>query len=514
MTRAAGRTYAPTWQELAETSERERAAAGAPSTYAAVNAHTLDRLGVPESVSVKVDGRAFRLPHWQQLVAEGALVRSLFVEDDATHFGVVRAREGATGTVDAAARPIVGRDAFAALYSSHARAFGTIVAPAPETFTPTNIQHFQFLPSVERIKVAAIALATRISSLNVSPAMTFAAQYMGRGTPDLLDDASRQNIETVVRAEQSHMLYHKAMWRAHGRRVVVLDPTTYTLLAHTDLPPFPASLLAAPWPSFYIQLPPKAFEFEVYDVRTQHVDRRYAEGVCVAIDYVEPDYQGVRELAFMVMGEDEGDGSEGRNCAFSSIRFAPDATLDEFATIDEHVSPSIGQREAGLAYADAKYIGHEDLAVHIPRVIVGLMLYLASEHPDVVPIDPAPRRTFADIRSPQQRAAALAREASTLKHATRLPVLVIGAHLDDAAARIVRAQIERSGDDSASRKRWTLDHSVWVRGHWRMQAYGPGRAERRATWIRPFMRGPDAAESMAIRAARVPRAQLNPRHGV
>lgn len=30
-----------------------------------------------------------------------------------------------------------------------------------------------------------------------------------------------------------------------------------------------------------------------------------------------------------------------------------------------------------------------------------------------------------------------------------------------------------------------------VRGHWRNQPYGPGRAERRLTWIMPFVKGPD-----------------------
>jgi len=30
-----------------------------------------------------------------------------------------------------------------------------------------------------------------------------------------------------------------------------------------------------------------------------------------------------------------------------------------------------------------------------------------------------------------------------------------------------------------------------VRGHWRNQPYGPGRTERRLTWIDPYVKGPD-----------------------
>lgn len=467
------RPHAPSWQEIAETQERTRG-------------EFLD--GSPAD--------AFRVPPWQALLAEGVRVRAAFCDGD-EH----RAR-------------------FASMYGmdSHARGLGTITPPPPESYTITNAQHFQFLPSVERIKSTAVDVACRLASIHRSPALMLTARMWNGGADvpahALLSDAEKQNLETTVRAEQSHMLYHKAMWRAHGRRVVVLDPTTYTLLAHTDLPPFPASMLAAPWPAFYIQLPPRTFEFDVLDVRTHTVDRRFAEGVCVAIDYPEPgsddtDHR-VRELAFMVMGEDEGQGAEGRNAAFATIRFGPGATLDQFAKDGAYIQQrsTMGPNEQTLEYARVDFAGAHDLAVFIPRVIVGLMLYLASEHPDVVPVAPAPRRTFADVRSPLQRAAALKRQAEKLRAATRLPVLVIGSRLAEIHARELEQRIRV--DEKRTGKRWTLDRAVWVRGHWRNQPHGPGRTERRLTWIRPFVRGPDAAESMAIRAARVPRAQLNP----
>jgi hypothetical protein len=510
---ARGDHYAPTWQEMAEHDERERRRAS--------EIHTP---GGPVSIPTDV----FRVPAWQSLLAEGVAVRSAFMNDDAS-FAIEEtdspiADHGVGRLTGINAYPVHGRTAFARLYapSAHAREYGTIVAPPPEAFTITNVQHFQFLPSIERIKKSSVRLALHMASMQVSPAVMIAQRLTGVGPRDglLLHDAQKQNVELTVRAEQSHMLYHKAMWRAHGRRVVVLDETTYTLLAHTDLPAFPASTLAAPWPAFYIKLPHHAFEFEIHDVRTDSIDRRWVEGVSVAIDHVEPDHDGPRELAFMVMGEDEGFGSEGRNCAFASIRFGPDATLNEFSSITDArgamgVQWLIGGRETGLSYGGDGYVGSEDLTIHVPRVIVGLMLYLASEHPDVVPIDPAPRRTYHEIRSARQRAAALETQAAKLKHATRLPVLVIGSRLNEHA-RTIKATLERDviddGPGGTTRKRWILDRSVWVRGHWRQQAHGPGRLDRRPVWIRPYVKGPDAAESMAIRAARVPRAQMNPRH--
>jgi hypothetical protein len=40
----------------------------------------------------------------------------------------------------------------------------------------------------------------------------------------------------------------------------------------------------------------------------------------------------------------------------------------------------------------------------------------------------------------------------------------------------------------------TIDKRFIVRGHWRNQAYGAGRAERRSQWIKPFWKGPELAE--------------------
>lgn len=43
-------------------------------------------------------------------------------------------------------------------------------------------------------------------------------------------------------------------------------------------------------------------------------------------------------------------------------------------------------------------------------------------------------------------------------------------------------------------KKWTLDHRVITRGHWRQVPYGKGRKLRRAQWIMPYVRGPEGAD--------------------
>lgn len=463
--------YRQMWPEQAEAYERREERDGVV-------------LGVP-GTPLTITRKDHRVPPWHELLAEGVRARAVFMD---------------------------APDAFASIYDLRGvgRTFGTYRPPPPDAFTITNVQHFQYLPAVERIKRAAIKLALTVAAYHRQPALMFSAQFMRTNTLStdaaraLVPDDEAERIETVVRAEQAHMLYHKAMWRAHGRRVVVLDPTTYTLLANTDLPAWPCALLASPWPAFYIQLPPRMFEFEVQDVRQGSIDKRFAEGVCVAMDHAEPEHDGPRELAFMVMGEDEGQGPDGRNAAFATIRFGGDATLDQFTSMGSIEATHPVQQRAGLVYGDGLLVGTKDLTVHIPRVVVGLMLYLASEHPDIVPVPPVERRTFADVRSPKQRETALARQADRLKHATRLPVLVIGSRIEQRA-RAYAAKL-----DEAGRTRKPLDRTVHVRGHWHKYRHGPGRALTKVNWIKPYEYGPDMAESMIVRAARVPRAQANP----
>ncbi len=48
-------------------------------------------------------------------------------------------------------------------------------------------------------------------------------------------------------------------------------------------------------------------------------------------------------------------------------------------------------------------------------------------------------------------------------------------------------------EDHASAEHVEHDHRWTVSGHWRLAAVGPGRAERRLTWVRPHIKGPEGA---------------------
>ena len=66
----------------------------------------------------------------------------------------------------------------------------------------------------------------------------------------------------------------------------------------------------------------------------------------------------------------------------------------------------------------------------------------------------------------------------------------LGPELRRMAAEVALGRSKRHAVEG-----WRLRHRFVVRGHWRNQACGAGRAERRRKWIEPFWKGPAGAEA-------------------
>jgi hypothetical protein len=65
--------------------------------------------------------------------------------------------------------------------------------------------------------------------------------------------------------------------------------------------------------------------------------------------------------------------------------------------------------------------------------------------------------------------------------------------LDPQPVRIVRLRRAVNPDASEDASAREYHHRWLVRGHWRQQAYGPGRVERKPIWIAPHIKGPEGA---------------------
>lgn len=52
-------------------------------------------------------------------------------------------------------------------------------------------------------------------------------------------------------------------------------------------------------------------------------------------------------------------------------------------------------------------------------------------------------------------------------------------------------------DLPSKRDQWKIKSRFTVRGHWRNQAYGPGRAQRKRIWIQPHWKGPECGNKIS-----------------
>lgn len=114
------------------------------------------------------------------------------------------------------------------------------------------------------------------------------------------------------------------------------------------------------------------------------------------------------------------------------------------------------------------------------RLVLNTLLYITTPQADVV-VKPSNFETMVQAMSAnakpsqkERRVRALA-EQSMLRH-----------HETGRKVRIPNMSLDGNTGQAGTFK---IRHRFLVRGHWRNQAVGPKRAERRLTWIQPFYKG-------------------------
>jgi hypothetical protein len=280
-------------------------------------------------------------------------------------------------------------------------------------------------------------------------------------------------------AALTQLVFFEAAWRKYGRRVYVIDPTTYDLLSLTDLPALPGSILRPPQANFYLRLPEGALR-----IPTPTSGERPLEGVWIS--FAGDDPEEPRIVQAMVTGAPvPGKEKEIPLSIFTQGVIFPDQPLTEV---------DLGSMR------DLDLTDPYGIAESLPRVILGICLYLQSSHPALEPVPPAARKTVAALKNPAKRRKAESQNARL----SRLGYTYVGGRETVADEQRVRDEVHA----------WKLDHQVFVRGHWRNQAHGVGRQERKLIFIEPHVRGPDLAEQDRIRASRVqPARRAAPKAG-
>ena len=296
-----------------------------------------------------------------------------------------------------------------------------------------------------------------------------------QGDDDVLE-ALAANPETMERVRRGILpdMHHTTLWKRFGRRVYALDPVTCELLANTALPGMPFGEVPIPIPAFYLVLPRGWLRFR----RSEKSPDQRVEGVSVMIED-SPRSGGERRVTVLFCGDDDyRRGPEYDHEVESFVAAPPGARLDDVLDTRRPVGRRGGDRELGE---------------RLERTLFGLLLYLQSEHPLLESVSPPALRDVSVIRNPAKRRRAEEENART----TRLSYFYVGGERPAYA----------EGLDGASRTGHQLDHQVWVTGHWKQQPYGPQGSLRRPQWIKPYLKGPDLAESAQLRVGIVRQAE-------
>lgn len=324
-----------------------------------------------------------------------------------------------------------------------------VPTPHPDRFDPLNPFDFQAIPIVMRYLLQVQATSYK---LGLNP-----------------DFESHQAF---------HILYHLYHFKKNSQRVYVIDKNLYELLRDTELPKWNFEDLNFPLPCFYIKFPEDVFYFDVQvDPKPQMV-----EGVFVTINGPKAIPDQSRDLTILVTGISKV-GPWDDNIVYGGIGIGPHAKLT-----DVRFEP----------LSDMFNVGGEKLDKEVPHVVLSLMLYLNSEHPDIVPVDPPKRPNMKNIRSPKIRENTIRNFEKKMKGKSRFGYLLVGSHLKS---------LDEQAKDYEKATGRKLEKGHRVSGHWKNQPYGPKRMYRKTIWVEPYWRGPDFAERIEIRAAKVQTGQ-------
>lgn len=262
------------------------------------------------------------------------------------------------------------------------------------------------------------------------------------------------------------ILYNMYHWKKSGRRVYVMSPELYELLRVTKLPDWYISDVNFPLHSFYLLFPPNAFVFNVgSDPKPQP-----AEGMFIGINDVIGNPNDSRELSMVVTGKSKI-GSHDDNLAWGQLGLGPHTKLPEI-------------KFAG--YDRVAAIGGTVMTHTLPHIILAFVLYLESEHPDLVSVQGPKRQSFNEVRSPKIREKLLRKQDERFKAISRLSYIHVGSNI----GRSLRSGIVLPGTGRP------LMVQQNVAGHFKMQAHGPKMELRKKIFVHDYLRGPDVAEQV------------------
>lgn len=275
----------------------------------------------------------------------------------------------------------------------------------------------------------------------------------------------------------TQQLWQHFQWIEHGRRVYEIGETLAAGLVDTEMR-VALRDIPVPIPAYYLRVP-ETLGLTVWNKETgEHV----LDGFYVRHSFLENLEGEKNAVSILAIGrpQDTGFGVTDDALAAFSIPGNVD-NVEEWLETDESRLPA----RRGLGTND-----HRTKAWS--RLVLGACLYLATGDADTE------KRRLGPSEEARKKAKGMSGKAGKrYLDSLTLPVHYVRVGFKET---LDPQLLERA---QASKEARELTKRFVVRGHYRNQAHGPGRQERKVIYIKPHWKGPTWAEAVSARIHRV-----------
>jgi hypothetical protein len=189
-------------------------------------------------------------------------------------------------------------------------------------------------------------------------------------------------------------------------------------------------------------------------------------------------------LAVMAVSAPRGDDT------FGDLTLIDTMALREGKSVDEEIQAYVERRKVysigthlQMDLPEGK-VRYGNPVANIFALAANIILYSTNRTADIVPHNQATLEKLQRQVARHSRGKKRAKANQKLHEARRSSIYVIGGNFKPKDGRILSYQ---KSDRAVS-----VRHMV--RGHWKMQAYGPDRQDRKHIFVEPYWRGPELAE--------------------
>lgn len=287
------------------------------------------------------------------------------------------------------------------------------------------------------------------------------------------------SVNVVGNATTQHVWQHY-QWVQHGRRVYDVGENLARALLDTEMRVSLADI-PVPLPSYYVRVPASLGLTVGHGATGEHVlDGFYVSHKTTITEY--DDKRALNTLSIIAVGRPHVDGRGVGDDALACYGVPGNVTNVEEFLIEEET-----QAHTQIGLAD-----NASRMAPWARLVLGLALYLTSEGVDV-----EKRRL-----GPTDALRAKAKKIGGNKGKRMIEDATLPVHYVRVGFR-EKMDADLTAHNNADEATRALTKRFVVRGHYRNQAHGPERSERKLIYIRPHWKGPPWAEVTGARVHKV-----------